>query len=163
MQPLNSQLIPHHEFQSTSMKFFVNYYHVHRKSCTNTRGSLPTSCSTYLTVPSAATALLQDEEVGHQRAAHARGIMQDPLATVIPPSLHLTHPSLHHVPHFHAGPFYVAVLPAVTVTPDHGTAPSETGLSRFIPGIISYQRLTFPTGLALSSSAPERRSTARHN
>lgn len=71
-------------------------------------------------------------------------------------------PQLHHLLHFHAAHPYAA-LPAVGVTPDHGTAPSVTGLSRFILGIISYQPLTFPPGLALSSSAPEQRSTARHN
>ena len=67
-----------------------------------------------------------------------------------------------HLPHFHAAHPYAAP-PAVGVTPDHGTAPSVTGLSRFIPGIISYQPLTFPLGPALNSSAPEQRSTARHN
>lgn len=72
------------------------------------------------------------------------------------------HKYLHHLPHFHAAHPYAA-LPAVGITPDHGTAPSVTGLSRFFPGIISYQPLTFPPGLALSSSAPEQRSTARHN
>lgn len=69
---------------------------------------------------------------------------------------------LHHLLHFHAAHPY-APLPAVGITPDHGTAPSVTGLSQFILGIISYQLLTFPLGLALSSSAPEQRSTARHN
>lgn len=37
----------------------------------------------------------------------------------------------------------VAALPAFGVAPDHGTAPSATGLSQFIPGIISYQPQTF--------------------
>lgn len=57
----------------------------------------------------------------------------------------------------------LVALPAVGVAPDQGTAPSVTGLSRFIPGIIGYQPPTFPSGQALSSSAPEQRSTARHN
>lgn len=69
---------------------------------------------------------------------------------------------LHHLLHFHAAHPY-APLPALGITPDHGTAPSVTGLSQFILGIISYQPLTFPLRLALSSSAPEQRSTACHN
>lgn len=56
-----------------------------------------------------------------------------------------------------------ATLAAFGIKPDHGTAPSVTGLSRFIPGIISYQLPTFPPGPALNSSAPEQRSTACHN
>lgn len=79
------------------------------------------------------------------------------------PPLTLSHRYLLlHLPHFHA-PRYCAALPAISATPDHRTAPSVTGLSRFFPGIISYQLLTFPPGPALSSSAPEQRSTARHN
>lgn len=59
--------------------------------------------------------------------------------------------------------YFCTPPPAVSITPDRGMDPPETGLSQFFLGIISYQLQTFPLGPVLQSHAPEQHAAARHN